>query len=276
MLVCPLSEAQGFFFGMSKSEQIGVVQDLLHFVSRAFYEHKEIIVMDILLQNDCVRDDQLASALGLNIKDLQKVCGTLNRAGLLKVKARWEELNPNEVRKEYREKRKISRSYYYIDYPRAINVIKLKIYKIGKLIDKEVNKNVTQMPFKCTDNNCLQEYSALDMLDLEMTDNQIPLCRYCMNELELCEPDKDTMGNAQYVKFMNESKIILDFLKKTEDFVLDESDPVLPDINTPVDSVELTPTPVFDVVDNVVVEIESEQIEVEREKNGIWLLIRIE
>jgi transcription initiation factor IIE alpha subunit len=174
-------------------------------------------------------------------------------------KSRLEELKPNEIYvKEYKDKKKITRAYYYIDYPRAINVIKYKLYKNGKLIDNQVNQQAAAMPFKCKNLSCECEYSALDMLDLEMTIDQIPLCRYCSTELELAEQDQ-SVGNAEYVKFMNETSKILELLKKTEDLELHECDPILPDLNK-VASVDSTPvdTPKA-ITNNVVVEIEENE-----------------
>ncbi|KAI8896900.1 hypothetical protein BC833DRAFT_595757, partial [Globomyces pollinis-pini] len=166
-----------------------IVKNLIHRVTRAYYDHKDIIVMDLLLLNDTVRDDQLAASLGVPLKDLQKVCGKLKLHGLLQVESRFEELKPGEnQRKEYKEKRKVSRSYYFIDYKVAVNVIKFKIYKIGKIIEKEVQKNITHLPYKCR--VCQKEFSALDMLSLVFTVNINILANDCRT---------DTHGTLYYI-----------------------------------------------------------------------------
>jgi hypothetical protein len=39
--------------------------------------------MDVLLNNDNIRDDRLASGIGINPKELQKVCGRLRGQGFV-------------------------------------------------------------------------------------------------------------------------------------------------------------------------------------------------
>ena len=59
------------------------VKQLIDLTVRAFYDQKEIIVVDILLLNQSVRDDHLATAMGLNIRDLQKNIGRLKSSGII-------------------------------------------------------------------------------------------------------------------------------------------------------------------------------------------------
>ena len=70
-----------------------VVKRLIQTTTRAFYDDVEIIIIDLLTSNDSIRDDQLAAALNMNVRDLQKICGKLKMAGLLQTESRWEELN---------------------------------------------------------------------------------------------------------------------------------------------------------------------------------------
>ena len=59
------------------------VRNLIDLVVRAFYEQKEIIIVDILMCNPSVRDDHLATAMGMNIRDLQKTIGRLKSSGII-------------------------------------------------------------------------------------------------------------------------------------------------------------------------------------------------
>jgi transcription initiation factor TFIIE subunit alpha len=86
---------------------------------------------------------------------------------MIQTTARWEELPKDNLKKEFKERRKNNRTYYYIDYARAVNVIKLKIFKIGKMIDNEVHQQVTESHlYKCP--RCSKGFSALDMLGLDV------------------------------------------------------------------------------------------------------------
>ena len=55
-----------------------------------------------------------------------------------------------------------------------------------------------------------------------MTPEQIPMCDICENELELDNTLDTSSSNAKYVKFMNESKPIIDLLKKADELVIPE------------------------------------------------------
>jgi transcription initiation factor IIE alpha subunit len=257
---------------MEHFQALQICKDLHQLVARAFYDDRELMVIDILQLNDSFRDDQLASALGVNIKELQKICGKLKLGGMIQTTARWEELGKTDiqVRREFKERRKINRTYYYIDYARAINVIKLKIFKIGKMIDKEVHQNVTETHlYKCP--RCSKGFSALEMLTLERTEEQYPICDVCLAQVELNEQRDTHSSNAKYVKFMNETKPIISLLKQTDSLVIPESDPRLPDLSTTTadgkeivtvpEQVPLVPT------SNIFVEIEQQKEE-EETKNG--------
>lgn len=97
------------------------IQQLIHLIARAYYDTREILVLDLLLYNDYMQDTQLSSAVGIQSKELQKICGRLKSHGMVKILSRWEEIpygkdyipNPNQEKKE---RRKINRTYYYIDY----------------------------------------------------------------------------------------------------------------------------------------------------------------
>lgn len=62
-----------------------IIKKLISTVARAYYNDTENIVLDILLENEHVRDDLLAEAIGIKIKELQKVCGKLKAGGLIQV-----------------------------------------------------------------------------------------------------------------------------------------------------------------------------------------------
>ncbi|KAJ3308140.1 hypothetical protein HDV04_001726 [Boothiomyces sp. JEL0838] len=62
-----------------------------------------------------------------------------------------EEIKQGEQRIEYKDKRKENRAYYYIDYELAVNVIKFKTYRIGKMLENQVKQNINQLMYKAFD-----------------------------------------------------------------------------------------------------------------------------
>jgi hypothetical protein len=58
-------------------QAIEISQQLLLLTSRAFYDQKESIVMDILIYNPFQREDLLGISVGLTPKQTQKTCARL-------------------------------------------------------------------------------------------------------------------------------------------------------------------------------------------------------
>ncbi|TPX60300.1 hypothetical protein PhCBS80983_g01849 [Powellomyces hirtus] len=195
-----------------------ILRKLVSLVARAYYEPKHVIVFDILLKVNSQRDEELAKALRVQSKELHKICGKLKLDGLLKVEARSELVGPVV---EGKQQRKISRSYYYIDYKLFVDVVKWKIYKIGKMIEKEVQMQMANMPYKCP--LCLKEYSALDFAMLHKTADMMPLCDICNIPIEVGSSGVDSTGvSEKYTKFMNESQPIVELLKQTDKLIIPE------------------------------------------------------
>ncbi|KAL5037972.1 hypothetical protein RTP6_005335 [Batrachochytrium dendrobatidis] len=184
---------------------------------------------------------------------------------MLKVETRWEEVQLKERSdaqphtKAFKDKLKRSKSYYYIDYRQFVNVVKYKIYKIGKMIEKEVEAEITQMPYKCP--LCIKEFSALDMLSLERTPDSLPLCDVCGSEVQLDETTGSKNSSAAYTRFMNESRPIVELLKQTDNIIIPDSKPVLPEPGAVAQVKELNEPKIKEISGNsgpqIVVELED-------------------
>ncbi|KAJ3155033.1 hypothetical protein HDU89_007223 [Geranomyces variabilis] len=193
-----------------------ILRKLVALVARAYYEPKHMVVFDILVKVNSQRDEELAKALRVQTKELHKICSKPKLDGLLKSEGRAEFVGPVT---EGKQQRKISRTYYYIDYKVFVDVVKWKIYKIGKLIEKEVQMQMANMPYKCP--RCNKEYSALDFAMLTKTANLMPLCDICSVEIVAGSTGVDSAGvSEKYTKFMDESQPIVELLKQTDKLVI--------------------------------------------------------
>ncbi|KAJ3162677.1 hypothetical protein HDU86_003650 [Geranomyces michiganensis] len=193
-----------------------ILRKLVALVARAYYEPKHVVVFDILVKVNSQRDEELAKALRVQTKELHKICGKLKLDGLLKFEGRAELVGPVT---EGKQQRKINRTYYYIDYKVFVDVVKWKIYKIGKMIEKEVQMQMANMPYKCP--RCSKEYSALDFAMLSKTANLMPLCDICGVEIIAGSTGVDSAGvSEKYTKFMDESQPIVELLKQTDKLII--------------------------------------------------------
>jgi transcription initiation factor TFIIE subunit alpha len=64
-----------------------LAKTLIRSVMRAFYETKQVLVVDALLVHSALRDDDLAHLLGMQTKELRKLCAKLDEHRLLTVYA---------------------------------------------------------------------------------------------------------------------------------------------------------------------------------------------
>jgi transcription initiation factor TFIIE subunit alpha len=193
-----------------------IVLKLLTQTVRCFYDAKSVIIYDLLIKNTILSDEDLALALKDKSKEVNKVCYKLRADGMVRVESRWEALE-----NDYKKRSKTSKSYYFVDYALALNSIKYKIYKIGKIIEKQVQDQMNNMPFICSP--CNREFQTLDMLTLETNADKIPLCDYCHGELYLDQKKEASKENSEkFIKFMNQCKPIVDMLKLTDSLIIPE------------------------------------------------------
>ena len=90
-----------------------VAKTLVRCVMRAFYSTQENLVIDALIMHSCLRDDDLAYLMKMNLKDLHKLCASLRDSRFLVVFSRPE--------MQEGKTRPVSRTYYFIDYRQTID-----------------------------------------------------------------------------------------------------------------------------------------------------------
>ncbi|KAG5767300.1 hypothetical protein H9Q72_004632 [Fusarium xylarioides] len=166
---------------------------LIKSVARAFYETRDILVIDALILHEALRDDDLAYLMSTNTKELHKICGKLREDRFLVVHTRSElrEGNP----------RPSNKTWYYIDYRATIDAIKWRVYTI----DKEVQA----------------EWTAMEVLD-----NVGPegfLCHRCSHVLTF-EADRTSTGHEQSTRLNDQFKFISELLPKIDAVHIPECD----------------------------------------------------
>ena len=62
----------------------------------------------------------------------------------------------------------------------------------------------------------------MEILVLTFTAERIPICEFCGAEVVPDDEVKEVVSNQNYVKFMNETKSIVEILKKLDQITLPE------------------------------------------------------
>ncbi|KAI9202587.1 uncharacterized protein BJ171DRAFT_513478 [Polychytrium aggregatum] len=199
-----------------------IIKKLVALVGRAYYSPKEVIVLDLLSNVHSMRDEELAKYLRISsVKDLHRLCGQLKAEGLIKVETRLEDpARPSTNSKGV--PRKVTRSYYYIDHKSFVDVVKWRIYCIGKEIEREVQSQAANVSYACGE-NCGRQYPLIEALMLQRSDEGLFLCSVCEQPLtELLGNESSDGMSAKYTKFMHESKPIVELLKQTDTLTIPE------------------------------------------------------
>ncbi|KAF5018048.1 hypothetical protein F66182_9998 [Fusarium sp. NRRL 66182] len=184
---------------------------LIKSVMRAFYQTRDILVVDALILHEALRDDDLAYLMSINTKDLHKICGKLREDRFLVVHTRSElrEGNP----------RPSNRTWYYIDYRNTIDAIKWRVYNIDKEVQGTTQVASEKKEYFCS--FCKAEWTAMEVLD-----NVGPegfLCHRCSRVLTF-EADRTSTGHEQSTRLNDQFKFISVLLPKIDAVHIPECD----------------------------------------------------
>ncbi|KAK9241294.1 TFIIE alpha subunit-domain-containing protein [Lipomyces kononenkoae] len=188
---------------------------LIQFVARSFYETRHIIILDAILRHNVVSDDDLPQMVGIQKKELHKLCSKLRDDRLLKVHTRSE---PKEG-----QQRPVQRTYYYIHYREAVDAIKWRIHKLGETFNDKMRNDVDRQGYVCP--LCKRRYTAIDVLPLQAPDLSGFICEDCGSILQ-DDDDSDELRISQerLARLMSQIRRIIDNLKKIDDTFIPDND----------------------------------------------------
>ncbi|KAK0495917.1 TFIIE alpha subunit-domain-containing protein [Armillaria luteobubalina] len=194
----------------TKEDQEALRQLVLH-VSRAFYKAQYIIIMDQLSRHPVLKDDDLASRLGLQSKELNKIVAVLSNDKLVKV------YRQNELREG--AQRAVGKQYYYIDYEHFCNVVKWRIAKMHHKIDSKLRNQLGNKGYICP--QCKESYSALDADQLMDFTRGIMVCKICQAEvIDNEDADHEQGSKDRMLRFHHQMRFIRAGLQKSETMTL--------------------------------------------------------
>ncbi|KAL1991263.1 hypothetical protein VTN49DRAFT_5767 [Thermomyces lanuginosus] len=155
---------------------------LIRSVARAFYETRQVLVIDALFIHSVLHAEDLAHLLGMQQKDLRKLCAKLREDRLIAVHTR-SELRDGATRP-------VNRDYYYIPLHPVIDAIKYRISKLTATIKQQYTPSEDRKEYICL--RCGAEWTELDVLSLYNEEGFE--CQQCGAILERTEDVKGTEG----------------------------------------------------------------------------------
>lgn len=186
---------------------------LIKTVMRAFYQTREILVIDALILHEALRDDDLAYLMQINTKDLHKICGKLREDRFLTVQTRQEQ------RPDRPGARASNRTWYYINYRQTIDAIKWRVYSIDKEVQGTTVQTTEKKEYFCS--HCKAEWTAMEVLDHVGPEGF--LCHRC-NHLLTFEADRTAGGHEQSTRLNDQFKFITEQLRQIDQVHVPECD----------------------------------------------------
>ncbi|KAF1834545.1 hypothetical protein BDW02DRAFT_525151 [Decorospora gaudefroyi] len=166
-------------------DPVQTLKQLLRTIVRMFYETEHIVIMDALCYHGALPVAEMTTILdaGKNSKYVSKIAGKLREAGLCSSYTQ-------HIMRAGANKAS-SREYFYIDFRRALDSVKYKIYKIDESIKKDAKPTTEKPEFKCL--RCKSTYTTMQALDHPDTnpgpDDSGFICARCSFRLEEIDPD---------------------------------------------------------------------------------------
>ncbi len=156
------------------------LKTLVRMVMRAFYGFELFLCMEMLMVYPCIREEDLADLLRMDLKHVHQHLINLKREKFI---------NERSIMETSPDGRQSKHSYFYINYKMMVNVIKYKLDKIRIQIESEEKQCTARANFKCT--SCSKTYSDLDTKDIFLT----MTCLFCGSEVEedvSCLPNRSS------------------------------------------------------------------------------------
>ncbi|TAQ87715.1 hypothetical protein B7494_g3954 [Chlorociboria aeruginascens] len=187
-----------------------LAQVLVRSCVRSFYDTKHILIVDALIIHSALRDDDMAYLMGMNTKELHKLCGRLKEDRFLAVHTRA------EIREG--QQRPMNRTYYYIDYRATIDAIKWRVYLIDKAVQGNTIPSEERKEYFCA--RCKSRWTVMEVLD--KTGPQGFLCHKCGFLLQH-DLENNHGGHEKSTKLNAQFKFITDLLPKIDQVVIPEN-----------------------------------------------------
>nr|POF17125.1 transcription initiation factor iie subunit alpha [Quercus suber] len=203
--------------------------DLIRMTARAFCSTEHIIVLEALIHHSTLHDGDLAHVLNMQTKPLRKLCGKLREDGLLSVQTRGERrtdgsgshhTGPNgQLGKE----RLVQKDWYYLNYHRAIDSIKWRMWKLNKHVETMGAPLTEKKELACP--RCKSQWTAMeaiDKLDPNTGNFECPRCEW--PALEDVDEDDTVSENETMKRLIQQLGKIFRLLQDIDGATVPEND----------------------------------------------------
>lgn len=187
-----------------ETEYVPLMQLLVRQVMRKFYEPHHCVIMDILLENLLLKESELYASMHMLGKEFNRLITKLREDKLIRQESKIETTQHGT---------QLHSQCYFIDFKEIKDIIKYKIFKMGNIITKRKEKDISDVNISYRCSSCEAVYSILEVQSF--LKNFKFICPDC--EIPL-EENKDENIFELHTLMMDDLKDIIDLLKKADQF----------------------------------------------------------
>lgn len=191
------------------SDQTVYAEALIATISRAFYDDEVVCLIDVLLRDKFLRDDDMGPRLSLPAKQLRRTMQFLQEELLVKY----------ELVDDLSSGGSQATRFWYIDYNHAVNVIRLRIYKLKKKLEEAELRARSSSMYLCPGykkkvcNGRYTETEAQQIVDYD--DTGLFLCQECVTmHVNNPEPPLKSTYTLQLVDNTKDLKLAMDNMRR--------------------------------------------------------------
>ena len=210
------------------SHIMDLAKTLVRTIARGFYMTEYVLIIDALAIHSTLTDADLAHVLGMQTKALRRLCGKLKEDGLISVQSRGEKkegappayFGYQQNGRDQPKERLFFRDWYYINFHRAIDSIKYRMWKLNRHIESRGAPTTERKDLSCP--RCKSAYTELEVID-NVGDAGF-YCQRCGHLLDYVADD-DFPAENEYMKRMNDQLAkILALMRQIDSAPVPEND----------------------------------------------------
>eukprot|EP00126_Sphaerothecum_destruens_P001728 Sdes_comp15143_c0_seq1m3954 len=192
-----------------------ILKDLAKYVVRAFYGPEYQVIIDILVRQNCIKEEAIIQLTKLDKKQVRHSLAVLRNDKLLKSESRQESKNQDE-------RRTFPFMYWYIDFKVFVNVTKYRLHFLQKKLEQMLKREEDNQKYAC--GYCSSHYSLLDVGALLDPNDGSFKCSLCQGELHEYNNSEQVQDiQMKQGKLSQEIRTILSLLKESENISLLDS-----------------------------------------------------
>lgn len=202
--------------------------ELLRRIVRAFYVTEHVLVIDALCFHSTLSDYDLGVVVGMNVKPVRKIVGRLREDGLVLVETRLERRTDGSggfygaSHGQLGKERLTHRDWYYVNYHRAIDAIKYRLWKLSKHIESMGAPTAEKKDLHCP--RCKSQYTELEVMDNIDPATGAFLCHRCSHELERVQEDERGSENEHMKRLNSQLEPFLSLMRQIDATTVPEND----------------------------------------------------